>query len=638
MNKKWIALGLMLASQVMAGPVTYYGELKVSGSKIIGSKTNQPAQVRGVSLGWSNSGWESADFFNANTVNRMVDGWKAEVIRAPLGYSEGGGYSSDASNLTRVKAVIDAAIAKDVYVIIDWHSHHGENETQAAKNFFSSMAQTYGNKDHVIFEVYNEPIYTDWSSIKTYATEIITEIRKYSNNLVLVGTPYWSQNVDVAADNKLSDANTAYVAHFYAYTHPLNNAPNSVNTRSFKQKILYAMSKNCAVFVTEYGTTHSDGGSAGANYDTHSDANTNGWLYFLNQNNISSVAWNVNDKYEASAFFGTGSAFDQNNASNWTNTSKMTESGRYIFNMLKAYADTITWITGPKPSSSSTSISSSSAVQTTQSLVDDLEDGNGISIWGGKWSTYNDAAKGALSIVDPAPLTTFMAASSTNGTAYNAKMTFTLNKSTATVVPYVGMTLVVQESGLAWDLSACTDITYKYKGYAHSFRFETSETDIDGNHYRLDAMQSDSWVTQKVDFNQMMQGNGQYVDLNKAHAMRFSWHIEGFSGSTGTLEVDDIRCNGVTILPYVPILTRFVDLGWTTQWNANSQSLLIQVQKPTQMTVTVLDMLGRIQTVPVLNQSLAGTHSVSLQGLGRGTHLVKIQSGSRQMTRVVQIQ
>ncbi|HSQ42598.1 MAG TPA: hypothetical protein VLM37_09985 [Fibrobacteraceae bacterium] len=73
------------------GPVSYYGQLSVSGNQITGANTGAAVQVHGVSLGWSNTGWESADFFNATTVSHMVDDWKAEIVRAPLGYNGGSG-------------------------------------------------------------------------------------------------------------------------------------------------------------------------------------------------------------------------------------------------------------------------------------------------------------------------------------------------------------------------------------------------------------------------------------------------------------------------------------------------------------------------------------------------------------------
>ncbi|MDR0518402.1 MAG: glycoside hydrolase family 5 protein, partial [Fibromonadaceae bacterium] len=124
------------------GPVAVYGRLKacaISGKGQVcgsGSYASQAVQVKGVSLFWSNTGWGGEKFFTASTINTLVDDWKAEIVRVPIGYSAdgacNGGYQCDASNLTRVKTAVNAAIARGVYVIIDWHSHDANNELTAA--------------------------------------------------------------------------------------------------------------------------------------------------------------------------------------------------------------------------------------------------------------------------------------------------------------------------------------------------------------------------------------------------------------------------------------------------------------------------------------------------------------------------
>jgi len=359
-----------------AGPVACYGKLKASGNKLIGSKSGSPVQVRGVSLFWSNTGWGGDRFFTATAVNAMVDDWKSEVIRVPIGYSESGGYSTDPSNLTRVKTAINAAIAKGVYVVIDWHSHNAHNELSAATSFFSDMAQTYGSKDHVIFELYNEPTPTNggtWANIKTYANSVISTIRQYSDNLILVGTPSWDQEVNVAAGSQVSDPknNIAYVFHFYAYSHPRSAFESNVNA---------VLSAGYPVFVSEYGTVDASGDGR------HDAESSNAWHTYMDANKISSCAWSLNDKKEAAAFFGTGSTF---NMSSWTNTSSMTASGQYIFNKLRTYANSAPWrggsvIVQPQPSSSSISyiVTSSSSGAVSATRCKDSQGGTYFCEWG----------------------------------------------------------------------------------------------------------------------------------------------------------------------------------------------------------------------------------------------------------------
>lgn len=327
-----------------AGPVICYGELQVAGRYIVGAKTeNTPVQVKGVSFFWSTTGWGAEGYFNANSVNAMVDLWGTEVVRVPLGVETEDSsldyFKDPKANLDRVRTVIEAAIAKDVYVIIDWHSHHAHHETAEAKAFFSEMAQMYGKYDNIIFELYNEPKYNNydatsgfvnWSTIKAYADEITAEIRKYSDNLILVGTPVWSQQLSQIGTNAVNDPanNTAYVLHFYSGTHSLN---------SLKGEIQAAHNNNLAVFITEWGSTTSDG--AGAHYEEE----TQKWHQYLDEEKISSAVWamsNGRGKNNASLFT---DYFDQTVPENFTKISNLTHEGEFVYNMLQEWKSKAAW-------------------------------------------------------------------------------------------------------------------------------------------------------------------------------------------------------------------------------------------------------------------------------------------------------
>jgi aryl-phospho-beta-D-glucosidase BglC (GH1 family) len=359
LKKIFLAVALIFALS-FSGPVSYYGKLKVREGRsfidaVKGSDTTRLVQIRGVSFGWSNTGWESERFYRADAVEAMAKDWKAEVVRAAYGVA-----SLEFSNATavanreRVEIVIDAAIENDIYVIIDFHSHNAHNEVQQAKDFFAYMAEKYGKNDHVIFEIYNEPICsaggnscaaaarTSWQEIKTYAEAVIPVIRQHSDNLILVGTPEWSQRVESVIGNAIDDKNVGYVLHFYSASHSLSSWLNNINN---------AISNRLPIFVTEYGTTTADGGcsptvSSGCNpdnYNSHNAARSNEWHSYMDEKKISSAAWNINDKYEGSAFFGTVQrGFDFQPAS-WSDTTKMTESGKYIFKKLNEYYISAPW-------------------------------------------------------------------------------------------------------------------------------------------------------------------------------------------------------------------------------------------------------------------------------------------------------
>ncbi|MFT7558965.1 MAG: endoglucanase [Flavobacteriales bacterium] len=309
---------IVVDNSAPAGPVEFYGELRVNGNRINGSNTGQPAQVRGMSLFWSNTGWGQEKWWNAPTVDRMVDEFKVELIRAAMGTDEGGGYLHDRSNEDRLRTVVEQAIARNIYVIIDWHTHHAEDNVDEAIDFFSRMAQDYGHHDNVIFEVYNEPLNTtSWGTIKNYAERVIPAIRAHSDNLIVVGTRTWSQNTDEASFDKINDSNTAYALHFYVGSH--GNA-----VRELSQT---ALNNGAAIFATEWGIWPND------NWD---GMNADDWHNFLDDNMISSANWAISDKW-----------WDEGNQleppSMFNGNGSLSTNGQWVADKLSTYAETAPW-------------------------------------------------------------------------------------------------------------------------------------------------------------------------------------------------------------------------------------------------------------------------------------------------------
>ena len=313
------AIWLSAASMVSAQAVSTYGQLGVVGSNLV-DKNNNPVQLQGMSLFWSN--WDDGyNFYNSGAIQTLRDDWCINVIRVAMGVEEVGGYISNAStNLTRVKTVIDAAIALDIYVIVDFHSHSAHNYTTQAKTFFKEIAQTYGSNDNIIYEVYNEPISSNWSgTIKPYCQEIIDEIRTYdSDNVIICGTRQWSQRVDEAASNPITgESNIAYAFHYYAGSH-------GATERAYAQS---AIDAGYCVFVTEYGTVNADGdGSVNT-------GSSDTWYTWIENNNLSHCNWSVSNKNE-------GASILKSSVTNYTggwSASDYSTSGTYVKAYLNAH-------------------------------------------------------------------------------------------------------------------------------------------------------------------------------------------------------------------------------------------------------------------------------------------------------------
>jgi endoglucanase len=349
--------------------------LSVSGNQIRAG--GQPASFAGNSLFWSNTGWGGERYYNASVVRWLKQDWKSTLVRAAMGVDDAGGYLYDrAGNLARVKAVVDAAIANDLYVIIDWHSHHAENYRNEAVAFFQEMARTYGQRNHVIYEIYNEPLQISWSgTIKPYAQAVINAIRAIDpDNLIVVGTPTWSQDVDVAAADPIAGTNIAYTLHFYAGTHG----------QFLRDKAQTALNRGVALFVTEWGSVNANGDGAVAT------AETNNWMSFLKARGISHANWATNDKAEGASALVPGAS----TTGGWP-ASQLTASGTLAKQIISNWGST----TPPPPGGTviatiqAESYSQQSGIQTQNTS----DAGGGLNVG---WIDYGDWLSYANTPVD----------------------------------------------------------------------------------------------------------------------------------------------------------------------------------------------------------------------------------------------
>ncbi len=301
----------------------------VSGNSVLYG--GEAKSLAGYSLFWSNTGWGGDKFYNAEVVRAVKEELGSSIIRAAMGVDEVGGYLQDASNKDRLETVVDAAIANDMYVIIDWHTHHAEDYKDEAIAFFTEMANKYGEYNNVIYEIYNEPLQISWSNVvKPYAIDVIDAIREIDpDNLIIVGTPTWSQDVDVASQDPITGYdNIAYTLHFYAATHK----------QELRDKAATAMANGIAIFSTEWGTVEASG--AGAVDETE----TRAWMDFFEENGISHLNWALNDKDEGSALLNPGAS-----ATGGWNQSDFTASGLLVTDIVNLWNDNVVVVPSPAP-------------------------------------------------------------------------------------------------------------------------------------------------------------------------------------------------------------------------------------------------------------------------------------------------
>jgi len=345
---------LFMAAFSVAGPVSHFGYLqtcKISNKgQLCGSLTGNSTavMVKGPSLYWSTG--QGTTFYNRQTVDWFVDNMQIGIIRAAMAikwYKENSqgiskqdgstcescfgylstGFPNAKTDLKKlIQNVIDAAVANDIYVIVDWHSHNANSEKSEAVAFFRDMANANRDVPNIIWEIYNEPVSDQSGTIKSYANDVIAAIRGTGNkNLVIVGSNFYSQKPKEQADAGVTDTqnNTAYSFHFYSNEHGYQaggGIGGSANS---------ARDAGHSVFATEWGSVRADGSGGTGGYSP--------WITFMDGADIGGCYWSASEISEGASIFKNGTTIKD--LSEKTASNLLTESG----NVFQTYMGTKKW-------------------------------------------------------------------------------------------------------------------------------------------------------------------------------------------------------------------------------------------------------------------------------------------------------
>lgn len=265
------------------------GQLRVEGTNLVNEQGN-PIQLKGMSTYGLNG---MVNFVNKDTVQTLAEDWGCSVIRLAM-YTMGtsDGYVQNPEEYyNQIVNYVQLCIDQGVYVIVDWHILFDgdplEHKAEAI-DFFDRISELYGEYPNVIYEICNEPngdcydaigTPVTWeNNIKPYAEEVIATIRANDpDNIIIVGTSTWSQDVDIAALDPIDGDNLMYTFHFYASSHK----------QEFRDKVQFAIDNGLPIFCTEWGTT-SNTGNGTVNVEESMI-----WLDFLAENNISWCNWSI---------------------------------------------------------------------------------------------------------------------------------------------------------------------------------------------------------------------------------------------------------------------------------------------------------------------------------------------------------
>ncbi len=270
-----------------------HGRLAVNKSFLV-DKNKKPVQLKGVSTHGIN--WDVGyPYVNEAAFKDVRDKFGANAVRLAMYTQDYNGYcTTDDAGRKRLEKIIDrgvkAAKKLGMYAIIDWHVLNDQTPKKYQKEaiaFFRKISKKYSSFDNVLYEICNEPNGgATWSDVKSYAKKAIKAIRKNTNAVIIVGTPTWSQDVDVAAKSPIKGCrNVIYAFHFYAATHG----------DGLREKVRAAHEEGLPMICTEFAACEASGAGS---YDFNS---ANEWLDMMDGYGIGYMCWSLSNKDESAS-------------------------------------------------------------------------------------------------------------------------------------------------------------------------------------------------------------------------------------------------------------------------------------------------------------------------------------------------
>ncbi len=156
------------------------------------------------------------DKYLTTYVDRMIDLAEQNGLYAIISYHvigrPGGWYESDS----------------DTTMLPNYPAKVHYTNTDMAVSFWNKVATRYGQRKHVLFEMYNEPVgqldptnddFT-WTEWRPTGQLLIATIRQHSDNIILGSGPKYTGDLSDVPTNPYTDPNLVYVAHIYPNTVP----------------------------------------------------------------------------------------------------------------------------------------------------------------------------------------------------------------------------------------------------------------------------------------------------------------------------------------------------------------------------------------------------------------------------------
>lgn len=162
-------------------PVSKHGRLSVKDADLVDGSRNK-FQLRGISTHGIN--WDVGyPYVNKAAFKTLRDDWGVNAVRLAMYTSEYNGYCSGGST---------SDLRNRIYKGVKY------------------ATEKYSKQKNVIYEICNEPNGCSWSTIRSYAAQVIKIIRKYEKNaVIIVGTSLLSSRTRKTSQWKTSELSKA---------------------------------------------------------------------------------------------------------------------------------------------------------------------------------------------------------------------------------------------------------------------------------------------------------------------------------------------------------------------------------------------------------------------------------------------
>jgi hypothetical protein len=242
---------------------------------------------------------------NQDDANGSSPGWYPKVIRflvSPTDSTVNGPIAFNPSNLNDsnnarisnlLRTVVDYCGEKNIYAVIALeYKVATSTRVASAKTFWQYMAPQFANDSHVLFDLFDEPTDSSWTTIRPNMQTLVNTVRAYApHNLILVSGAIYGQGIGGAATSPIVDVNTVYASHFFS--------SSWLDGYDWITSNLSTCAAVHPVMVTEWGFTHKTGGWTNRGSITNFGQPL---MDYLEAHGIGNIAYNTSYNWEPFMF------------------------------------------------------------------------------------------------------------------------------------------------------------------------------------------------------------------------------------------------------------------------------------------------------------------------------------------------